>query len=211
MSRVIIIFTLIPYRRFYTSVYAILTRIINTIKNNIRFTRLYENVIIIWTRNLLSLDFLRYIKKKLYTKCCEPRMKIVEGEAKKKKKEKVKILFVLLNQKRRLRKGEKEHPSTLLKAYKNPKKRVRWLVTRRENVSLIFSTIRTGCTWRLVKGLTHDALPCRSVECGSSTAAATPLYVEDKGTLFFPFLSFSTSSSSPFPTPREGNRSFFTR
>lgn len=107
---------------------------------------------------------------------------------KQKTKEKVKILFVLLNQKRRLRKGEKEHPSTLLKAYKNPKKTVRWLVTRRESVSLIFSTIRTGCTWRLVKGLTHDALPCRSVECGSSTAAATPLYVEDKGTLFF--LSF---------------------
>lgn len=112
-------------------------------------------------------------------------MKIIEQ---KKKKEKVKILFVLLNQKRRLRKGEKEHPSTLLKAYKNPKKTVRWLVTRRESVSLIFSTIRTGCTWRLVKGLTHDALPCRSVECGSSTAAATPLYVEDKGTLFFPSL-----------------------
>lgn len=111
--------------------------------------------------------------------------------SKKKKKEKVKILFVLLNQKRRLRKGEKEHPSTLLKAYKNPKKTVRWLVTRRESVSLIFSTIRTGCTWRLVKGLTHDALPCRSVECGSSTAAATPLYVEDKGTLFFlPFFAF---------------------
>lgn len=111
-----------------------------------------------------------------------------ENHRAKKKKEKVKILFVLLNQKRRLRKGEKEHPSTLLKAYKNPKKTVRWLVTRRESVSLIFSTIRTGCTWRLVKGLTHDALPCRSVECGSSTAAATPLYVEDKGTLFFPSL-----------------------
>lgn len=58
-------------------------------------------------------------------------------------------------------------------------------------MSLIFSTIRTGCTWRLVKGLTYDALPCRSVECGSSTAAATPLY-EDKGTLFFflPFFCF---------------------
>lgn len=68
-------------------------------------------------------------------------------------------------------------------------------------LSLIFSTIRTGC---LVEGLTYDALPRRSVECGSSTAAATPLHEEeDKGTLFFlpfPSLLFSFLLLSLLPS-----------
>ena len=47
-----------------------------------------------------------------------------------------------------------------------------------------------GCTWRLVKGLTYDVLPCRSVECGSSTSSSCdstlPRY---QGILFlFPLL-----------------------
>lgn len=54
-----------------------------------------------------------------------------------------------------------------------------------------------GCTWRLVKGLTYDVLPCRSVECGSSSTAAATAFYDDKGTLFLSF-AFFLSLLPPF-------------
>ena len=109
------------------------------------------------------------------------------------------------------RKKKERYTSVLLKAYKNPKA-LQGRVTRRmgddawkERVFHFFFPRfaarfgARGCTWRLVKGLTYDVLPCRSVECGSSTtAAATALYHDTKGYFFVSLFFILLRSVSSF-------------